>query len=188
MWAVFLFLFEEREKWIEGLARWRKINYYLIIIIINNNNSPKVHLHLHVVGDGKRCGIISGWDKHIAGCTSSRLMQLWRTHKNGEIQNLFKKMVATRRSSGLSWCRRVGKQHASRRWRAMWWTHVQSMFPAISRSWHFDFWFLTLKGQEPSFHSIPLRNFYWLALHFYTSTKIAINTIFWPFDPVSPDN
>ena len=47
-----------------------------------------------------------------------------------------------------------------------------------------DFLFFTLQGQEPNFHFIPLRRFYWLALHFYISSEMAKNTFFETSDPV----
>ena len=50
------------------------------------------------------------------------------------------------------------------------------------------FVFFRPKGQKPSFNFIYLRRFYWLALHFYTSSKMATNTLFGTFDPVSLEN
>ena len=48
------------------------------------------------------------------------------------------------------------------------------------------FLFFTPKGQEPSFHFIPLRRFYWLALHYYMSWKMSKNSFFGTSDPVFP--
>ena len=50
------------------------------------------------------------------------------------------------------------------------------------------FMFITPKGQETNIHFIHLRRFYWLALHFYTSSILAKNTFFGTFDPVSLEN
>ena len=41
------------------------------------------------------------------------------------------------------------------------------------------FLIFTPKEQEPSFYFIYAKRFYWLELHFYTSSKMARNIFFW---------
>ena len=47
------------------------------------------------------------------------------------------------------------------------------------------FLFFTPKGQKRNSHLIHLSRFCWLALHFYTFSKMAKNTFFWDFLPRS---